>query len=94
MAAGEDQPQPVVLDVLAIRRCGLVREVLDGLGDIVERVEPRAPAHAVNRLEAAGRNQPRARIGGQAIARPLLQCCPESIVQRLFGDIEIAEQAD
>ena len=94
MAAGENQPQPVVLDVLAVELCGIIGEGVDLLGDIVERVEPGAPADAVDGLEAAGRNQPRPRIGGHAIARPLLERGAESVVQRLFGEVEVAEQAD
>jgi len=35
-----------------------------------------------------------ARIGGHAIARPLLQRRPESVVQRFLGEIEVAQQAD
>ena len=57
-------------------------------------VESGAPPNCVDGLEAAGRYEPGARIGGHAIARPLLQSCPESVVQRLLGDVEIAEQAD
>ena len=87
--------KPVVLDALFVgpgrgvddREVGLV-------ADFVERVETRAPAHAVDRLEASGRHQPRARIGGHAVARPLLQRRPEGVVQRLLGDVEVAEQAD
>ena len=65
------------------------------LGELRQRgVEPGAPAHAVDRLEAAGRNEPRPRIGRHAVARPLLQRRREGIVQRLLGEVEVAEQAD
>ena len=64
------------------------------VADLVERIEPRAPAHAVDGLEASGRHQPRARIGGHAVARPLLQRGPEGVVQRFLGDVEVAQQAD
>ena len=57
-------------------------------------VESGAPANCVDGLETAGRHEPGARIGGHTIARPLLQSRPESVVQRLLGDIEVAEQAD
>ncbi len=93
MAAGEHEPQPVVLDVFGSPRRRIVGAAIL-LGILVERVEPRAPADAVYGLEATGRNQPRPRVGRHAVARPLFECRPESVVQRLFGDIEVAEQAD
>ncbi len=94
MAAGENEPQAIVLDGLAVRWSGLVDDCIDLLGDILHRVEPRASAYAVDGLEATGRYQPRARIRRDAVARPLLERCPESIVQRLLGEIEVAEQPD
>ena len=48
----------------------------------------------VDRLEAAGRDEPGARIGGHAVARPLLERGGEGVVQRLLGEVEVAEQAD
>ena len=48
----------------------------------------------VDRLEAAGRDEPRARIVGHAVARPLLDRRREGVVQRLLGEVEVAEQAD
>ena len=62
--------------------------------DLVERIEARAPADAVDGLEAAGRHEPGARIRRHAVARPLLERRPESVVQRLLGEVEVAEQAD
>ena len=57
-------------------------------------VEAGAAAQRVDRLEAAGRHQPGARIGGHAVARPLLERRGEGVVQRLLGAVEVAEQAD
>ena len=57
-------------------------------------IEARAPADAVDRLEAAGRHEPGPRIGGHAVARPLLERGAEGVVQRLLGEVEVAEQAD
>ena len=48
----------------------------------------------IDGLESPGRHQPRARIGGDAVARPLLQRRRERIVQRFLGHVEVAEQAD
>jgi hypothetical protein len=94
MAAGEHEAHPVVLDVLAVPGRVIVGDRFDLLGDVVERDEPRAPADPVDRLEAAGRHEPGARIGGHAVPRPLFERRPEGLVQRLLGEIEIAEKAD
>ena len=45
-------------------------------------------------LEAAGGDEPGARVRGNAVARPLLDRGRERVVHRLLGEIEIAEQAD
>ena len=94
MAAGEDEPQAIVLDAFAVPWSGLVDDGIHLLGDILHRVEPRASAYAVDGLEATRRYQPRARIRRDAVARPLLERRAESIVQRLLGEIEVAEQPD
>src|SRR5690606_31748972 len=55
MAAGEDQPQPIVLELLAVGvRAGLGRvlELARELGE--RRIEARTAADLVDRLEAAG----------------------------------------
>jgi hypothetical protein len=48
----------------------------------------------VDGFEPAGRDQPRARIGGCALGRPLFDGRGERILQRLLGEIEVAEEAD
>ncbi len=74
---------------------GSAATAADPLGELRQRrVEAGAPAHGVDRLEAAGRDEPRARIVGHAVARPLLDGRRKGVVHRLFGAIEIAEQAD
>jgi hypothetical protein len=95
VAAGEDEPQPIVLDALVLARRARVGDRLDLLGDVVEwHVEACAPANPVDRLEPPRRNQPRARVGRDAVARPLLDRGGERVVQGLLRDVEIAEQAD
>jgi hypothetical protein len=95
MAAGENEAQPIVLDTLAVRPG---RRILDGqihgVGDVVQRVESLAAPETVDRLESAGRNQPRPGIAGNPVARPLFQRRTKGIVQGLFGRVEIPEQAD
>ncbi len=95
MAAGEDQPQPVVLDPLVLPRRGILGLGVEPRGELRLRgVEAGAAADAVDGLEAAGRNQPRPGVGGHAIPRPLLERRREGIVQRVLGEVEVAEHAD
>ncbi len=96
MAAGEDQAQRVVADLLAfVPARAAVGDGRDPIGDVAfERIEAGAPPDAVDRLEAPGRDQPWHRIRGNAVARPLLDGGLERVLHRLFGEIEIAEQAD
>ena len=78
-----------------VPRRGVVRVGVEPLGELPQRrVEPGAPAQAVDGLEAAGRDEPRAGIGGHAVARPLLDGGREGLVKRLLGQIEVAEEAD
>jgi hypothetical protein len=57
-------------------------------------IESGATAYGIDGFEAAGRNEPRPRIGGHAILWPLLQGRPEGIMQRLLSQVEVAEEAD
>ena len=95
MAAGKDQTQAIVLDaVVFARERSRIDDGPDFVLVVVERVEPRSPADAVDRLETAGRDEPCPRVVGDSIERPLLERRAERVVQRFLGDIEIAEQAD
>src|SRR5439155_16731840 len=68
---------------------------LQPLGDLHPRgVEPGTTAHGVDGLEAAGGDEPGARIGRHALARPLLDRRGEGFVQRLLCEFEAAEQTD
>jgi len=95
MATREDQPESIVLDALLVgpRRCvddGDLRAV----ADIVKRIEARAAAQTVDRFESSSRDEPCARVGGDAIPRPLLERSFEGIVQSLLGDVEVTEQTN
>ena len=95
MAAGEDQPEPVVLDGLIVPPHRVTRFGVESLGENRLRcIEPVAPPHAVDGLETAGRNEPRSGISGRSIARPLLHRRDVGIVQRVLGEVEVAKQAD
>ena len=95
MTAGEDQPKPVVLDALVFkgrRLAGLDSELLRD--SRLRRVEPGPPPHRVDGPEPARRDEPRAGIGGHALLWPSLEGSTEGIVQRVLGQLEVAEQAD
>ena len=80
VAAGEDEAQAIVLDVFVVpgRRCR--REwPRPARRRPPSTIEARAPADAVDRLEAAGRDEPGARVRGHAVARPLLERRPEGV---------------
>ena len=95
MTTREDQPQPIVLDLVLAGGLGIQRARVEPFGELSERgSKARAAPHAVDRLEAAGGHEPRARVARHAVARPLLDRRRKGIVHRLFGEIEIAEQAD
>jgi hypothetical protein len=71
MAAGEDEPQTVILDarafVVDVRR----HRGFDRSRDLVDGgVEPGASPQPVDRFEPAGRDEPRARIGRNSVTRP------------------------
>jgi len=68
---------------------------LQPLGDLHLRgVEPGTTAHGVDGLEAAGGDEPGARIGRHALARPLLDRRGEGFVKRLLCEFEAAAQTD
>ena len=69
VAAGEDQPQPVVVD--AVHFGDLFRE-RDG-GRLVLAVSLGLPPDAINRLATGRGEQPRTGAVGHAIARPGLE---------------------
>src|SRR5256885_17205886 len=101
MAAGEDQAQAVVYCAIGLTSvpasvpalvrvlvCPLARHGDDPL------VEHGAAAQVVDRLEAAGAHEPGTRMRRHAGSRPLLERGDEGIVKRLFGDVEVTEEAD
>ena len=94
VAAGENEPQAVVFERVIVDDDGIDRG-LEMPGELRDRcVESRAPAQHVDRFEAAGRNEPRERVGGQPVARPPLDRRRERFVQRLFRQVEITDQAN
>ena len=52
------------------------------------------PANAVDRLVARHTDQPRPRIGRRFSRRPALQRSRKGFLERVFGEIEIADETD
>jgi len=95
VAAGEDQPELVVLHVPLVPLGGVLRGGVDLLRVVLRQpLEPGAATQGVDRLEAAGRDQPRPGGGRNPLLRPLLQRGREGLVQRVLREIEVAQQAD
>jgi hypothetical protein len=95
MAAGEDQPQPVVVDRRFVEVHVVVGSRARGQGG--ELPHPRLlrafAAQAIQRAPLGGRRQPRRRIGGHAVARPGGRGDGVGVLQRLFGAFEVAAEA-
>ena len=96
MAAGEDQPQHVVVEhgVVALvgRNVGVEQHFMGQRGLLVAKRD--LPANAVDRLVAPDIDQPRPRIGRRFSAWPALQCRRKGLLQYVLGEIEIADEAD
>jgi len=86
--------QPIVGDALGLGRHRFVGDRLHLVDAILERVEARTPAQRIDRAEAAGRHQPRARVLRHAVQRPSLERRAKRIVQPLLGEVEVAEEPD
>src|SRR6516225_8504727 len=95
MAAGEDQPEPIVFDALIVERRSGARLTVELFADpSLRRIETNASSHRVDALETAGGNKPCSRIGGHALLWPTFQRCSKGVVKRVFSKVEVAEQSD
>ncbi len=95
MAAGEDQPQAIVLDPLIVVRLRGTGTLGQPLQDRREPgVERRPAAQAINRPEPARRDEPGARIGRHALHGPALQRRRERVLHRLLGEVEVSKEPD
>jgi hypothetical protein len=101
VTAREDQSQSIVrdrhlgigrTDRLECRQLRLDRGVPGELLGLV--TQPATPAQAVDRPVPGGRRDPRAGIGGDAPVGPDLEGRDEGVLDRLLGEVEVAEDAD
>ena len=95
MAAGEDEAQPIVLDALLVRPRRRVDDPrrLASSADLVERIEARPAANAVDRLEAC-RPRPAMRAGspGRRSRGHCSSAARKASCSASSADVEVAEQ--
>ena len=94
MAAGEDEPEPVVREgvfflVVALGLQG--GELGDGLALLGH---PAVPAEPVDGSVPGGHREPGAGIGRQPVAGPALQRDDERLLDGLLGEVEVAGEPD
>jgi len=92
MTAGEDQPQPIIRDLLFGQ---LVR---GGLQAVIDEQRQRArqrgvAAQPVKRAASGGRGQPRGRILGDAALAPGSQSLRVGVLNALLGQVKVAGHA-
>ena len=96
MAAREDQAETIVFYRISLIEIGRGDhrsiKLIGGRGQ--RGIEARGLAQTINGFEAPGGDQPRARILRHAVARPGIERGDKGVMQRLLGEIEIAEKAD
>jgi len=91
VAAGEDQTEAVVAHGVLLRgRVAMVDE--GGLG--VAIVTGRFPPEPVDGLVTRRGDDPAARVRGHAGHRPPLGGHHEGLLDRLLGEVDVAEEAD
>jgi hypothetical protein len=91
VAAGEDQAQPIVAHGALLG--WFVAGVQQG-GPGVPFLAGRLSAEAVDGPVAGGGDDPSSRAGRQSRGRPALHRRGERVLDRVFGDIDITEDAD
>jgi hypothetical protein len=85
VTAGEDQPQPLVVD--GAQRLGRV-VVVGQLSLLLLVVALVLAPDPVDGLAAGGGGRPGARVGGYAVGRPPLGGSRERLGRRLLGDVQ------
>src|SRR5829696_8706131 len=89
VTAGEDQPEPFVVD--GAERLGRVVVVVHQLSLLLLVVALVLAPDPVDGLAVGGGGQPGAGVGGYAVGRPPLDGGRERLGRRLLGDVEVTE---
>src|SRR5579863_389170 len=95
MTARKDQPQPLVRQRTRPFNLFTVAAALCHPDQLLAAiVEASLLAYSIDRLVARDADNPRARILRQPVAMPLLDRARESLLRRIFRQIEISEHAN
>jgi hypothetical protein len=100
VAAGEDQPKPVVghlvigLRLLGVDLLGPGGKSLQALEHLLLHLKRPLAPQPVDRLVAADPGDPGARVVRDAVCRPALERDDERLLDRLLGEVEVAEDPD
>src|SRR5258706_8979701 len=96
MAAGEDESQLVVTHWPALFPvvAGTARCACDCSELFIKLPTSRRAAELIDCAVSCGRNDPPRRVGRDAIAPPPITCHDERILDRVFGERDIAEDAN
>jgi hypothetical protein len=97
VAAGEDQPQPVVGHRrlrFGVELLGAGRQRLEALEHLLLHTQGLLAAEAIDRLVARHPGYPGAGVVRDAVARPALERDDEGFLDRLLGGVEVTQDAD
>ena len=95
MAAGKDQAEAVVGNFIGLEAGIWIRGHKPGRNFLVQRFfETSATSDAVDGFVPGGLNNPSARIIGHSDGAPMRESGGESILHRVFGKLEVADQAN
>src|SRR5687767_11057118 len=89
MAAGEEQPKPV--GVIRFHRLASFLFALQALSGVSHGL---GATQAVDRLTPCGDREPAGRVGRDALGGPMLDGREEGVLEGVFGEVEVAEDAD
>jgi hypothetical protein len=92
MAAGEEEPQAVVLDARGLGRVGGrlgVRLGRRDLGEVAASGRGVAPPLEVREPAPRDGRQPRRRTLGDSVDRPALEGARDRVLQRVLGEVEV-----
>jgi hypothetical protein len=92
VTAGEDQPQPVILNAAVVT----TRLVRGGQhGDLLQFGGPsRGAAQLVHGAMARRRDEPRAGVAGNAVAGPAFQRPRDGVLRTLLGEVPVTRRRD
>jgi len=95
MAAREDQPQSVILDLHVIGPAEGSGALIESRGEFRERgIEADATTNGIDGFEATRSNKPCSGIRWHTIPHPLLHRRSEGLMQCFFSQVEVTKQAD